>query len=77
VIKDPPVRHDGKCSMPGCGKIRKPPTGKYATRADFEIDPFCSTECARKWHGVVDTRVNGSGKMNRPGTQGMNMIEDE
>jgi hypothetical protein len=53
--EDPPVREDGRCA--NCGKVRRPPTGKYATKAEFETDPFCSTECARAWHGTESAGV--------------------
>jgi hypothetical protein len=36
---DPPVRGDGSCV---CGRERPPVAVKHA-------DPFCSTECARRW----------------------------
>jgi hypothetical protein len=47
---DPPVPKNGRCAH--CGKKRRtPPKGqRYATRAEFDVDPFCSTECARAWH---------------------------
>lgn len=57
---DPPVRADGSCAHPGCGQKRPIAvlTGKklaelvrYAGHAQIEADPFCSTRCARKWHG--------------------------
>lgn len=40
--RDPPIREDGRCR---CGK-RRPPV------AVTHKDPWCSTNCARTWHGV-------------------------
>lgn len=38
-----------------CGRPRKPPAQwRYATRAEWEADPFCSAQCCRDAHGVVD-----------------------
>jgi hypothetical protein len=37
---DPPVRDDGCCAI--CGRELSPVAVKHA-------DPFCSTECARRW----------------------------
>lgn len=59
MIADPPVRKDGVCARPGCTTKRPVAvlTGKklaelrrYAGQ-QIEQDPFCSSRCARKWHG--------------------------
>lgn len=61
MIPDPPVREDGVCALPGCTKPRPVAvlTGKklaelrrYAGH-QIEADPFCSSRCARKWHGCA------------------------
>lgn len=51
--KDPRVRKDGLCAEPSCRKPRRitKQSRKYAGDA-VVLDPFCSTECCRKWHGV-------------------------
>ena len=49
MISDPPVRRDGRCARQGCAK-RKPGPSRYAGDA-ITRDPFCSTECARRFHG--------------------------
>jgi hypothetical protein len=47
---DPPVRKDGRCRV--CLGARRPERArKY--RALAELDSFCSTECARQWHGCT------------------------
>jgi len=53
-VTDPPVRADGKCARVGCARDRK--LTKEARRYagdQIEFDPFCSTECCRKHHGIV------------------------
>ncbi len=48
---DPPVREDGLCALSSCRKPRKPERSKRYGGAEAARDPFCSTECARIWHG--------------------------
>jgi hypothetical protein len=50
VRADPPIRRDGRCSV--CAKPRKKPATSYG-RDEYARDPFCSTKCARKWHGTT------------------------
>lgn len=54
VLTDPPVRKDGKCARDGCGRLRKvtKQVRKYAGD-QIDFDPFCSTECCRKFHGLT------------------------
>lgn len=56
---DPPVRSDGRCARPGCGKPRKMPASNaakaYIDRRHYEADPWCSTDCCRTYHGVEMT----------------------
>ncbi len=47
--RDPDVRDDGLCV--GCGKSRGDP-GREPHRATAQVDPFCSSACARAWYGV-------------------------
>jgi hypothetical protein len=53
---DPPLRPDGRCAV--CPKQRKltAQARKYAG-VQLDVDPFCSTECARRYHGVKDASV--------------------
>ena len=55
-MSDPPVRRDGRCAR--CGGERRPPSASasrlYVDAGHYELDPFCSTGCARAWHGVED-----------------------
>jgi hypothetical protein len=40
-----------KCQQ--CGKRKRPPKSfKYASRAQFEADPFCSRDCCEKFYEV-------------------------
>lgn len=59
-MNDPRVRKDGKCARPGCTKQRPIVTAKgkkrkemirYAGAYQLERDPFCSSRCARAFHG--------------------------
>ena len=44
-----------KCKV--CGKRRKPPKQfNYVSRTMWEADEFCSAPCAKKFHGVEETR---------------------
>ena len=47
---EPRLRKDGRCLV--CGKERPP-------IAVVNRDPFCSTVCSRKHHGVRDVWVMG------------------
>lgn len=48
VKADPPPRADNLCFV--CQKPRRVPKGVWA-RAEAELDAFCSSTCARSWHG--------------------------
>jgi hypothetical protein len=52
VRPDPPVRKDGRCSQ--CGQPRHPQRSRKYGQAAAELDPFCSSSCAKAWHGVPD-----------------------
>jgi hypothetical protein len=52
AAKEPAVRKNGRCVV--CGRER--PLVAVTNR-----DPFCSTGCSRKYHGVTDTWVPNSG----------------
>ena len=52
---DPPVRRDGRCAE--CGKPRYPGRSRKYGKGAADLDPFCSTNCARKWHDVKDQRT--------------------
>lgn len=82
--RDPPVRADGKCVV--CGGERVPPKGRRDNaRHDKRIvarkpavdvaamvagDPFCSTDCCKKYHGVVTNSGSGT-PIGRPRVGGM------
>src|SRR5690242_4020785 len=60
VRRDPAVRKDGRCARQGCNRMRPIAvlTGKkrrelirYAGAFQLERDPFCSSRCARAFHG--------------------------
>jgi hypothetical protein len=48
--EDPPVRSDGRCAV--CFGPRLPKPLKAVYQGEAERDPFCSTVCARAFHGV-------------------------
>jgi hypothetical protein len=48
--EDPPVRWDGRCAV--CFGPRLPKPLKPVYQGEAERDPFCSTVCARVFHGV-------------------------
>jgi hypothetical protein len=52
LLVDPPVRPDGKCARPGCGKKRRAQISSYARASDFERDPFCSRTCCEQFHNL-------------------------
>jgi hypothetical protein len=53
---DPPVRKDQRCTV--CKGVRglTPKTITQRKKSELTIelanDPFCSTKCARVWHGT-------------------------
>ncbi len=48
--RDPEIPQDGTCAR--CGKPRQPERSRQYGRATAELDPFCSSECARAWYDV-------------------------
>lgn len=47
---DPKVCKDGRCAQ--CGGPRKMPKPQRGIDASvYALDPFCSSLCARAWHG--------------------------
>ena len=57
MMRDPAVRADEKCAV--CGRKRVVPKTTYATREQYEVDPFCSAKCARKHYGVKLQTLQG------------------
>src|SRR5438045_9786494 len=49
ALPDPPCRPDGGCAVCGQPRAKANRTALYANAA--ASDPFCSTACARAWHG--------------------------
>jgi hypothetical protein len=60
---DPAVRPDGRCVV--CGKKRKPERSRTYAKHLAELDPFCSTECCREYHGVERGTRSVSGPVPR------------
>lgn len=61
-VRDPRVRKDGRCARQGCTRLRPIVTAKGKTRREMiryagefqlERDPFCSSRCARAFHGTT------------------------
>jgi hypothetical protein len=60
MLPDPPVRADGRCAY--CGGERKLPKRpqKGVDPASYERDPFCSSTCARLFHGLETAKPRES-----------------
>lgn len=58
---DPLVRSDGLCAI--CLKPRKvtEQARKYAG-PQLDLDPYCSSACARRWHGCELASVSTEGQ---------------
>lgn len=61
AVADAPVRTDGRCLK--CGGKRRLEKLKPLYLAAMLTDPFCSTVCARSWHGTT------LGPVGNPSTQ--------
>lgn len=59
---DPQVRKDGRCARRGCGKRLTLPKKHHSSisGAVYEREPFCSTECAKRYHGVKTSGISFS-----------------
>ena len=55
---DPPVRPDGRCYM--CPKKRKPERSRKYGGEVAALDPFCSSQCARRFYGTELPNLRGS-----------------
>ena len=58
---DPKIRKDGRCAQ-----CRKPVhiKARPGVNPALYVDPFCSSSCARAWHG---TEVSAMSQTGRPG----------
>lgn len=66
---DPKVRRNGRCAQ--CGGVRKTPKARQrgVDPMHYERDPFCSSTCARTWHGVPTRKgptADGSARLAGP-----------
>jgi len=66
IRDDPRLRRDGRCTR--CKGERRGSSAKvhkrYIEIGHYELDPFCSTECCREWHGcVLPSTGSGSGSL--------------
>jgi hypothetical protein len=50
TVGEPPVRDDGRCCM--CNRMRRPEQSRTYAGGCAEMDPFCSSTCARRFHGT-------------------------
>jgi len=53
VRRVPERRQDGTCVV--CRKLIRVTPRSGLSRALYEVDPFCSAVCCRKWFGVADS----------------------
>jgi hypothetical protein len=51
-VKDPTVRMDGKCRQCKGPRIMPRTHHRSIDASLYALDPFCSSQCARLWHGV-------------------------
>jgi len=58
-VPPPPVRRDGRCFV--CGGERKLPASKLHRRA-ATVDPFCSRDCAARWHSSEHITQSGDAR---------------
>jgi len=60
---DPKVRKDRKCARPGCNNPLQQITERHRRYggAALELEPFCSSTCAREWHGTQIGGTKGGG----------------
>lgn len=60
---DPPVRRDGRCAC-GCGKRRVMPKSHHSSidPSVYALDPFASSTCCRRFHGVAIPKPNIAGE---------------
>ena len=51
---DPPVRSDRRCAQRGCTRQLATITSRHRRYGGdaLLVEPFCSTECCRAYHGV-------------------------
>lgn len=64
VVKpDPPRRRDGRCARRGCRKKIPAMTARHRRYGGDALlsEPFCSTECAKQYHGVMSVFPAGEG----------------
>lgn len=64
---DPLVRADGLCAC-GCGQRVK--SERWQRYARGVKDPFASTECARRWHGLPSLEAEGLERQREGGRTG-------
>lgn len=60
-----------KCALPSCGKLRRitKQSMKYAG-VEVTLDPFCSTECCREFHGCeLESIDEGKSKGGKAGQE--------
>jgi hypothetical protein len=62
--KDPRRRKNGTCAHRGCKRHLPEITSRHRRYAGdaLLLDPFCSTECCKEYHGVVITALEPVGR---------------
>ena len=66
IRDDPRLRSDGRCAQ--CGGERRGPSPRahkqYVDAGHYELDPFCSAECCKEWHGCgLESSTRGAGSL--------------
>lgn len=61
--EDPPRREDGRCARRGCRKRIPQATDRHRRYggAALDMEPFCSTECAKTYFGTTSVFKEGEG----------------
>lgn len=63
VADEPTPPADGSCCV--CGKPRDPERSRIYAHGVAHIDPFCSTLCAKRWHGASEDQERPPGPRTR------------
>lgn len=56
IPTDPPRRKDGRCALRGCKRklVAITPRHRKYGGAAILMEPFCSTECCKRFYGLIE-----------------------